>query len=75
MVISDNPKYKEIIFTIAKTINNEKLETLLKGRIVVIKEWIEVIRSGCRTLGDKSIVILTNDINNVIDKIMGVDFE
>lgn len=74
MVISDNPNYATILKGIAKHIKENQVESLLTGRQGIISFWINAIKNRVRTLGEKSVAILTADINHVIDRILGVDF-
>ena len=74
MVISDNPNYVTILKGIAKHIKENQIESLLNGRQDIISYWINAIKDSVKTLGEKSIAILTNDINHIIDRILGVDF-
>jgi len=75
MVISDNPHYVTILKSIAKHIKENQIESLLNGREGIISFWIDGVKKQVNSLGDKSVRILTNDINHIIDKILGVDFQ
>lgn len=75
MVISDSPNYVAILKVIAKDIKQNQVSSLLEGRKKIISSWINAIKENVKTLGNESIDILTNDINNIIDKILGVDFQ
>jgi hypothetical protein len=75
MVISDNPNYVVILKSIAKEIKKNQVSSLLQGRDGIIESWIDDVRNHVNSLGDKSVYILTNDINYIIDKILGVDFK
>ena len=75
MVISDNPHYITILKGIAKHIKENQIESLLNGRQGIISFWINSVKAQVNSLGEKSIAILTNDINHIIDKILGVDFQ
>lgn len=75
MVISDNPHYVTILKGIAQHIKENQIESLLYGRQGIILFWINSIKSQVNSLGDKSVKILTNDINHIIDRILGVDFQ
>lgn len=75
MVISDNPEYVTILKGIAKHIKENQIESLCFGRQGIISFWIEGIKNQVNSLGEKSIAILTKDINHVIDKILGVEFK
>lgn len=74
MVISDNPHYVTILKGIAKHIKENQIESLLNGRQEIITFWINGIKNQVNTLGEKSTAILNNDINHIIDMILGVDF-
>jgi hypothetical protein len=75
MVISDNPKYVTILKGIAKHIKENQIESLCFGRQGIISFWIKGIKNQVNSLGEKSIAILTKDINHIIDKILGVEFQ
>lgn len=75
MVISDNPNYVTILKGIAKHIKENQIESLTFGRKSIISFWIEGIKNQVNSLGEKSIAILTIDINHIIDKILGVEFQ
>lgn len=75
MVISDNPNYVTILKGIAQHIKENQVESLLDGRQGIISFWINGIKAQVKSLGEKSIAILTNDINHIIDKILGTDFQ
>lgn len=75
MVISDNLNYSTILKSIAKDIIDNMIEYFLQGREHIIMFWLNNINDSVNSLGEKSIVILIKDINHIIDKILGVDFE
>jgi hypothetical protein len=75
MIISDNPNYVTILKGIAKHIKENQVESLLNGRQGIISFWISGVKEHVNSLGEKSIAILTNDINHIIDKILGVNFD
>lgn len=75
MVISDNPNYVTILKGIAKHIKENQIESLTFGRQGIISFWIEGIKNRVNSLGEKSIAILTRDINHIVDKILGVEFQ
>lgn len=75
MVISDNPKYIDMLKVIATNVSNNKLECLISGRECIINEWIDIFKQGTNSFGEKSIQILTKDINSILDKILGCEFE
>jgi len=75
MVISDNPNYVTILIGIAQHIKENQVESLLDGREGIISFWINGVKNSVNSLGEKSISILTNDINHIIDKILGTDFQ
>lgn len=74
MVISDDPNYVTVLKGIAKHIKENQIENLLLGRSGIIQHWISCLLE-IRKVGEKSLAILTNDINFIIDKIMGYDFQ
>ena len=75
MVISDNPNYVTILKGIAQHIKENQVESLLNGRKEIISFWINGVKDHVNSLGEKSISILSNDINHIIDKILGTDFQ
>lgn len=75
MVISDNPNYVTILKGIAKHIKENQIESLCLGRQGIISFWIEGIKNRVNSLGEKSIAILTKDINHIIDKILGIEYD
>ena len=74
MLISQDPNYVTVLKGIAKHIKENQVENLLLGRTGIIEHWITCLQE-IRKVGEKSIAILTNDINHIIDLIMGYEFQ
>lgn len=75
MLINENKEqYKSILKIIATNVSNQKLENLIKGRRIVVQEWVKAINKGVKTLGPKSTVIIEKDVNIILNKVMGYDY-
>jgi len=76
MIISQDPNYVTVLKGIAKHIKENQIESLCLGRKGITSFWIDNLNSIRKNpIGEKSTNILSNDINSIIDKILGVDFE
>ena len=74
MVISDSPRYLEVLGGIIDHLRTNQVQSLLMGRNGIIKFWIDNAKETLK-IGEKSIAILTRDINYIIDKVYGYDFQ
>ena len=74
MVISDHPKYLEVLGGIIDHLKTHQVESLLMGRKGIVTFWLNSAKSTLK-IGEKSIAILTRDINYIIDKVYGYDFQ
>jgi hypothetical protein len=57
---------------ISKHLIENQVEFLLLGRKGIITHWLTCLKE-VRPVGEKSITILSNDINHIIDKIYGYE--
>jgi hypothetical protein len=74
MTINQDKGYNDVLKHIASHELKYITDGLLSGRRSIIDKWIRYASIG-RTLGPKSISILSNDIDCIVSNIYGFDFE
>lgn len=73
MTINEDKGYNTVLKHIASHELKYITDGLLSGRQSIIDKWISFVSHG-RTLGPKSISILSNDVDCIIDQIYGIQF-
>lgn len=74
MLISEDKNYINVLKGISKDIIVNQVSSLLQGRKKIIEFWINSLKETHPNTGEKSLTIFTNDINSIIDRILGVNF-
>ena len=75
MIISEDKNYILVLKLISKDIIVNQVSSLLQGRKKIIEFWINSLKEKLPNTGEKSLIIFTNDINSIIDRVLGVNFK
>ncbi len=74
MLINESPNYVKFLKAIAKDIMHNQVRSLLTGRDGIKKYWIDAFVETGKGIGPKSRVILSNDLDAILDHALGTDF-
>lgn len=74
MTINQDKGYNDVLKHIASHEIKYITDGLLSGRQCIIDKWIRFASNG-RTLGPKSVSILSNDVDVIISNIYGIEFK
>lgn len=74
-MIRQNIHYPTVLKGIALEIKTNQIQSLGLGRNGIVKHWVDNAREILNRFNKEDEKEFTEDINHIIDKIMGVEFK
>lgn len=77
MILRDDPNYETVLGDIAVEISSNQIHTLAMGRIGLVNFWIKGLQDtfAPKPIGPISLKHFKQDVDYIITRIMGIDFE